>query len=29
MTGIYGIKYIGVSKRPTFEELIDYKEQTH
>ena len=26
MEGIYGINYDGVKKRPTFEELIDYKE---
>ena len=26
MDGIYGINYDGVKKRPTFEELIDYKE---
>ena len=26
MDGIHGINYNGVTKRPTFEELIDYKE---
>ena len=26
MDGIYGINYDGLKKRPTFEELIDYKE---
>ena len=28
MDGIYGINYDGLKKRPTFEELVDYKEPT-